>query len=171
MFWSAGCSLLRAKGFFSNLDVLCGGLGIGKLYFFIYKKINFLSAVNFFQLLVIKIPGSGSVFSLNTGSGSVSNEYGSTTLIKTPNPKCRLFLKIDQWRYLGGRCLSVWGPRSPRPIPVTQWMNTCTPVVIHTGKGGRGGGGEPVRRLEGRQFTRGVENTKMTDCISSLYKL
>ncbi len=31
MFWRAGCSLLRAEGFFCNLEVLYGGLGIGKL--------------------------------------------------------------------------------------------------------------------------------------------
>jgi hypothetical protein len=33
MFWSAGCSLLRAEGFFCNgsLEILYGGLGIGKL--------------------------------------------------------------------------------------------------------------------------------------------
>jgi hypothetical protein len=31
MFLSAGCSLLRAEGFFCILDVLYGGLGIGKL--------------------------------------------------------------------------------------------------------------------------------------------
>ncbi len=31
MFWSTGCSLLRAEGFFCNLDVLYGGFGIGKL--------------------------------------------------------------------------------------------------------------------------------------------
>ncbi len=30
MFWSAGCSLLRAEGFFYSLDVLSGGQGIGK---------------------------------------------------------------------------------------------------------------------------------------------
>jgi hypothetical protein len=30
MFLSAGFSLLRAEGFFFNLDVLYGGLGIGK---------------------------------------------------------------------------------------------------------------------------------------------
>jgi hypothetical protein len=30
MVWSAGCSLLRAEGFFCSLDVLYGGLGIGK---------------------------------------------------------------------------------------------------------------------------------------------
>ncbi len=31
MFWSVGCSLLRAEGFFCYLEVLYGGLGIGKL--------------------------------------------------------------------------------------------------------------------------------------------
>jgi hypothetical protein len=31
MFLSAGCSLLRAKRFVCNLEVLYGGLGIGKL--------------------------------------------------------------------------------------------------------------------------------------------
>ncbi len=30
-FSSDGCSLLRAEGFFCNLDVFYGGLGIGKL--------------------------------------------------------------------------------------------------------------------------------------------
>jgi hypothetical protein len=29
--FGAGCSLLRAESFFCNLDVLYGGLGIGKL--------------------------------------------------------------------------------------------------------------------------------------------
>ncbi len=33
MFLSAGCSLLRDKGFFCSLDVLYEGLGIGKLHF------------------------------------------------------------------------------------------------------------------------------------------
>jgi hypothetical protein len=36
---SAGCSLLRAEGFFRNLDVLYGGLGIGKFYFGSTQKI------------------------------------------------------------------------------------------------------------------------------------
>jgi hypothetical protein len=46
---------LRAEGFFCNLDVLYGGLGIGKLYFLIKKKVNFFfSAVIFFQFLFIK---------------------------------------------------------------------------------------------------------------------
>ncbi len=44
MFRSAGCSLLRAEGFFCNLDFLYGGLGKGKLWFLILKKlINFFS--------------------------------------------------------------------------------------------------------------------------------
>jgi hypothetical protein len=37
MFWSAGCSFLRPEGFFCNLDVLYGGLGMGKLLFLIKK--------------------------------------------------------------------------------------------------------------------------------------
>ncbi len=60
-----GWPLLRAEGFFCNLDILYGGLGIGKLQFdkknvifeiavFDKKKCNFFSAVIFFQFLVIK---------------------------------------------------------------------------------------------------------------------
>jgi hypothetical protein len=46
---------LRPEGFFCNLDVLYGGLGIGKLQFLIKGKIKFFfSAVIFFQFLVIK---------------------------------------------------------------------------------------------------------------------
>ena len=41
-------------GFFCNLDILYGGLEIGKLQFLIQKKFNFFSAVIFFQFLVIK---------------------------------------------------------------------------------------------------------------------
>ncbi len=52
MFWSVGWPLLRAECFFYYLDILYGGLGIGKLQFLIKKKKN--SAVIFFQFLVIK---------------------------------------------------------------------------------------------------------------------
>ncbi len=42
MFWSAGCSLLRAESFSCSLGVLYGGLGISKLQFLIKKiKIKF----------------------------------------------------------------------------------------------------------------------------------
>ena len=37
MFWSAGCSLLRAQGFSCSLGVLYGGLGRSKLQFLIKK--------------------------------------------------------------------------------------------------------------------------------------
>ncbi len=46
--------LWRAEGFFCNLVVLYGGLGIGKLSFWSKKKINFFFSCNFFQFLVIK---------------------------------------------------------------------------------------------------------------------
>ncbi len=52
MFLSVGWPLLRAVGFFCNLDVLYGGLGIGKLQFLI--QIFFFSAVIFFHFLIIK---------------------------------------------------------------------------------------------------------------------
>jgi hypothetical protein len=67
MFLSAGCSLLRADGFFCSLNVFYGSLGISKLQFFIKKISNFFfSAVNFLSNFGHKNPGSGSgsVFSL-----------------------------------------------------------------------------------------------------------
>jgi hypothetical protein len=54
MFWSVGRPLLRAEGFFYNLDILYGGLGIEKLQFLFKKKTKKFSAVIFFQFLVIK---------------------------------------------------------------------------------------------------------------------
>ncbi len=45
---------MRAEGFFCNLNILYGGLGIGKLQFLIKKNVIFFSAVIFFQFLVIK---------------------------------------------------------------------------------------------------------------------
>ncbi len=59
MFWSAGCSLLRAEGFSCSLGVLYGSLGISKWQFLIKKiKIKF-PAVNFFNFRSSN-PGSGS---------------------------------------------------------------------------------------------------------------
>ncbi len=49
MFWSSGCSLLRAaEGFFWSWDVLYGGLGISKLDFW-PKNFNFFSVGKFFS--------------------------------------------------------------------------------------------------------------------------
>ncbi len=59
MFSCTGCSLLRAEGFFCNLGVLYGGLGISKLQFLIKKiKIKF-PAINFSNFRSSN-PGSGS---------------------------------------------------------------------------------------------------------------
>ncbi len=56
IFWSAGCSLLRAKGFSWSFDVLYGGLGIIKLQFFwSKKKEKKFSAVLFFIVLSSKL--------------------------------------------------------------------------------------------------------------------
>ncbi len=55
MFWSVGWPLVRPEGFFCNLDILYGGLGIGKLQFFIKKKnLIFFSAEIFFQFWSLK---------------------------------------------------------------------------------------------------------------------
>ncbi len=54
MFWSVGWPLLWAAGFFCNLDIVYGGLGIGKLQFLIKKKFNFFQLLFFFEFLVIK---------------------------------------------------------------------------------------------------------------------
>jgi hypothetical protein len=45
---------VRAEGFFCNLDILYGGLGIGKLQFLIQNFFYFFLAVIFFLFLVIK---------------------------------------------------------------------------------------------------------------------
>jgi hypothetical protein len=50
MFLGAWCSLLRSEGFLFSLDVLYGGLEIGKLQFLIKKNINFFSAVIFLYI-------------------------------------------------------------------------------------------------------------------------
>jgi hypothetical protein len=67
MCWMA--SLLRTEGFFYNLDILNGGLGIGKLQFLIKKNFKKNFSCNFFFNFWSLKPwiriGSGS------GSGSV----------------------------------------------------------------------------------------------------
>jgi hypothetical protein len=54
--------------------------------------------------------------------------FHGQNIYKTPNPKCRLFLKNWQQVFICQR------PPIPSPPPVTYCMNT--PVLIHTGKGG-----------------------------------
>ncbi len=88
---------MRAEDFFYNLDILYGGLGIGKLQFLIKKKKK-ISVVIFFLIFGHLSPGSvldldpdpdpeldpdpywPPTSSSGSGSGSVKNEYGSTSL-------------------------------------------------------------------------------------------
>ncbi len=97
--------------------------------------------------------------------------YMDQISIKTPNPKCRLFLKIDQYR---GLAAGVWGPlpakvlfgvvkqfcrfgiwsnkhcicspHNPIPHPRYTLYKMYKPVFIHTGKEGRWIG----EKVEGR---------------------
>jgi hypothetical protein len=53
----------------------------------------------------------------------------------------------------------------------TVYVYTRTVRILNTYSHREWGGGErvePERRLEGQQFTKVVENTNMTDCISGL---
>ncbi len=85
MFWSAGCSLLRAEGFSCSLCVFYGGQRISKLQSIpkkIYKK---LYSCKFFSIFghrnLVFVIGSGSAIRKNAGSGSALNQWGSTTLL------------------------------------------------------------------------------------------
>ncbi len=58
---------------------------------------------------------------------------------KTPNPKCRLFLKNLLLKVLVGKCSSLWGPRSPPPSPcytLYEYMYPCTYSPCFGGWGG-----------------------------------
>jgi hypothetical protein len=94
--------------------------------------------------------------------------------LKKPIPKCRLY-----WCF----CLGWWsnfvdsesGQKQNVKLLQNMAYNTTQhppPPQPHTdctfNLGRRGGVGKVREKLEGQQFTRGVENTNMTDCISSL---
>jgi hypothetical protein len=64
MFFSTGCSLLRAEGFSCSLVVLYGGLGISKLQFLIKKIEIKFQTINFFPIL------GHQTMDLDLGSGS-----------------------------------------------------------------------------------------------------
>ncbi len=53
------------------------------------------------------------------------------------NAKCRHLKKLT-WKGLCGRCLSVWGPELHTPPPLTPCKRVYS-ILIHTGKGGKGG--------------------------------
>ncbi len=118
--------------------------------------------------------------SLQLPSADIQQSMDEGT-IETPIPKCRLY-----WCFCLGWCgvailqvLNLVRNRvlnSCRIWSTTQ-LNTPPPTATHClyilqvyfGTGG--GVGEVREKVEGQQFTRGVENTNMTDCISSLKTL
>jgi hypothetical protein len=112
MFWSVGWPLFRAEGFFYNLDILYGGVGIGKLQFLIIIFFNFWSLKPWIRIgsgsglvfilrcwirirmkwIRIRNPGliklnclQGNVVSPEQGFGSVS---GSAFLDPDPHSNC-----------------------------------------------------------------------------------
>ncbi len=54
-------------------------------------------------------------------------------------------------------------PKTPYSPPPYILYSVCS-LLIHTGKGGE----ITTEKLEGKKFTKLVENINMTDCISSL---
>ncbi len=73
---------LMAEGFSCSLDVLYGGLGISKLFFFLIKKISYsFFSCKFFPFLVIKTQYPNWFSAYNSGSGSGISESGSETLL------------------------------------------------------------------------------------------
>ena len=57
----------------------------------------------------------------------------------------------------------------PLTLPATHCLYIPVLLLWYGGEGWSVG--EVCEQVEEQQFTRGVENTYMTDCISSLYKL
>jgi hypothetical protein len=65
-----------------------------------------------------------------------------------------------------GRCLSVWGPRrSYYPVPSPP-LHTVLYTYLHTD--GEWGRANQREGKSGNSSQSWVENTNMTDCISSL---
>ncbi len=127
MFWSAGCSLLRAEGFSFSLGVLFRGLGISKWQFLIKEiKIQFPAVIFYFILGLkpwIRIqdpdPESGSAIRKNAGSGSVSgsalNQCGSETLLWRPHTVGAIHLgHRHRWGQPPGMC-TLKSPRIGEP--------------------------------------------------------
>jgi hypothetical protein len=121
IFWSAGCSVLRAIGFSCSLDVvLYGGLRISKLQFFFknrFKKNSKLYGIFFFNFLSSK-PGAGLDPDLDPKSLEMldTGESWSTTLV----PSQSVVWKIKQ--------CSIHMPAAGLLIRIT-WMRIRITVI------------------------------------------
>jgi hypothetical protein len=89
MFWNVGWPLLKAEGFFCNLDILYGGLGIG-----VYQKKKFSWAVIFFNFWSLK-----PWIRIRSGSGLVSSLKRwiriRKKLIRIRNPALNFLIHLD----------------------------------------------------------------------------
>jgi hypothetical protein len=56
----------------------------------------------------------------------------------------------------------------PHPLPATHCLYSVQYTVLWLWEEGRDGGGKQERRLEGYSSQSLIENTNVTDCISSL---
>ncbi len=114
MFWSAGCPLLRAEGFFCSLRVLYKGPSISKMQFSIQNFFTNITAVNFFPIFGHQNPefgtgsGSESAFRKNAGSGSGFYQCGSTTLLNPSWKSKNTFHRACSQS--GGPCRQTWCP-------------------------------------------------------------
>jgi hypothetical protein len=68
-------------------------------------------------------------------------------------------------------CSSFVGSESGQKQSVCRiWSTTqlnTPPPTLSPPFGGKGEGGEVIEKLDGQQYTRGIENTNMTGCIFS----
>jgi hypothetical protein len=84
------------------------------------------------------------------------------------NAKC-CHLKKLTGKWTLRQVLTVWGPGPYTPPQTHTHTVYLFTVYLFTQERGEGWETvEPERRLDGQQFTKLVENTNMTDCISSL---
>ncbi len=81
--------------------------------------------------------------------------------------------KIDLYRAVFYLSETPSLPMTPYVTPPPYTLYSVYVYTVYLFTQGRGGEGEsyPERRLEGQQFTKPVENTNMTDCISRLLTL
>jgi hypothetical protein len=94
---------------------------------------------------------------------------GSAVCCETDTPGQHRLFFIEQtcsWHHRLLYCTveqkHPWAAKAPTPTA------TCCLFIPYVYFGKEVGVGEAGEKIEGQQFTRGVKNTNMTDCISSL---
>ncbi len=108
MFWSAGCSLLRAEGFSCSLDVLFRGLELSRFNFLI-KNIFIFSALKLCQtpkttgsttLNYVLVQCPSTVIRSFKSYFSYHGHFGPMVSSKISKDKSMRWLKSVKWKYL-----------------------------------------------------------------------